>query len=274
MSLFEKIDDVEKDFTTFPKSFKNYTWFKPILAFVVAFIVFIILQYLPNILLLAHVDIDFVTWGGVLSSYMIIIYIPSIYVAARIVRDRPFSSYLSSRGGWSWDIFIKLFAIALLVTLIFTAYDFVFTGSSFNTNVPIYIIILTVIIAPLQCFAEELVFRGFLMQTVGSWIGVPIVAVIIQAIIFAVLHSYNTMAILSIICTAIIFGLIAWYSKGLEITTAMHSANNIISAITISAATTITLWDSAEMIIQMLVIVALILILTKKFNFFKLEGDA
>nr|WP_294997933.1 hypothetical protein [uncultured Methanobrevibacter sp.] len=62
MSLFQKNDDVENDYTTFPMSFKNYKWFKPILVFVIAFIAFIILQSLPNILLIAHVDIDFVTW--------------------------------------------------------------------------------------------------------------------------------------------------------------------------------------------------------------------
>ena len=66
----------------------------------------------------------------------------------------------------------------------------------------------------------------------------------------------------------------AWYSKGLKISTAMHSANNILSALTISLSTTITLWDSAEMIIQMMVIVVLILILAKKFNFFKFKSDA
>lgn len=171
---------------------------------------------------------------------MIIIYIPSIYTGAKIVRDRPFSSYLSSRGGWSWEIFIKSFVISLFVVLIFTAYDFAFTGSSFNSGLPIYIIILTILIAPFQCFAEELLFRGFLMQTVGSWICVPIVAIVIQAIIFAYLHSYNLIALLSIVCTGTIFGLIAWYSKGLEISTAMHSANNILSALTISLSTTIT----------------------------------
>ena len=112
------------------------------------------------------------------------------------------------------------------------------------------------------------------MQTVGSWIRVPIVVIVIQAIIFAYLHSYNLITLLSIVCTGIIFGLIAWYSKGLEISTAMHSANNILSALTISLSTTITLWDSAEMIIQMMVIVVLILILAKKFNFFKFKSDA
>lgn len=160
------------------------------------------------------------------------------------------------------------------MVLIFTAYDFAFTGSSFNNGLPIYIIILTILIAPFQCFAEELLFRGFLMQTVGSWIRIPIVVIVIQTIIFAYLHSYNLIALLSIVCTGIIFGLIAWYSKGLEISTAMHSANNILSALTISLSTTITLWDSAEMIIQMMVIVVLILILAKKFNFFKFKSDA
>ena len=84
MSLFQKIDDVKNDYTIFPKSFKNYKWFNPILVFVVALIAFIILQYLPNILIIANVNIDFVTWGSILSSYMIIIYIPSIYISAEL----------------------------------------------------------------------------------------------------------------------------------------------------------------------------------------------
>ncbi|MBO6122495.1 MAG: IS4 family transposase [Methanobrevibacter sp.] len=77
------------------------------------------------------------------------------------------------------------------MVLIFTAYDFAFTGSSFNNGLPIYIIILTILIAPFQCFAEELLFRGFLMQTVGSWIRVPIVVIVIQAIIFAYLKGFS-----------------------------------------------------------------------------------
>ena len=71
------------------------------------------------------------------------------------------------------------------------------------------------------------VFRGFLMQTFGSWFRIPIIAIIIQALVFTSLHQYDIVGLTSILISGLLFGLIAWYTRGLEISTALHTANNL-----------------------------------------------
>ncbi|WIB13968.1 CPBP family intramembrane glutamic endopeptidase [Curtobacterium sp. MCPF17_052] len=66
-------------------------------------------------------------------------------------------------------------------------------------------ILLVVLLVPFQAAAEEYVFRGFLMQTIGSWIPVravgAVVAVVVSTVLFAVLHvpnGYNVWGILDV----------------------------------------------------------------------------
>ena len=66
------------------------------------------------------------------------------------------------------------------------------------------------ILGPLQCIAEEYAFRGLLMQTLGSWFRLPIIAVIIQAVVFAVMHPYNTIGQIGILSS----GLVLWEGWG------------------------------------------------------------
>lgn len=270
MNIFKKIENLIDDYTTYPASFEGYQWFKPILVGIVAFILFVVLSYLPNLFIGA--DFDFATWGKVISNYFVIIYIPCIFLAAMIVRDRPFSSYLSSVRGWKWGVFLKSFIVALCIVILFTVVDVVMNHQSLDLSAIGLVLVLSLILVPFQCFAEELLFRGFLMQTVGSWFRIPIIAIIIQAILFAYTHSYDILGMAAVLGSGLVLGIAAWYSKGLEVSTAMHTSNNLIttlsSAILISTASGHTIVDTIMMIAQMAIIFAAIYLLDKKFGWF------
>ena len=66
-----------------------------------------------------------------------------------------------------------------------------------SSQVSLMAMILSLILIPAQCIAEEHMFRGLLMQTLGSWFKIPVLAIIIQAVIFAVVHSYNNIGCMS-----------------------------------------------------------------------------
>lgn len=58
--------------------------------------------------------------ASVYFSYLsIAIFIPIIYIGSKIVRDRPFSSYSSSCGGWNWKLYLKCLSIAFGIYLAF-----------------------------------------------------------------------------------------------------------------------------------------------------------
>ena len=108
---------------------------------------------------------------SVLSADLIIImFIPSLYLASKIVNDRPFSSYCSSRGGWNFKLYFKALIIPLILYLIYQSIDTAINGANGTFKFSIIFLIVIFVTVPLQSITEEFMFRGFLMQTIGSWL--------------------------------------------------------------------------------------------------------
>ena len=247
MDLFKKVKDYGSDFTTYPLTFKNYKWYKPILVGIltlVLFFIFSLIIYGIMELIFPGIGHQFENFEevaktgfesiiGVYTSIELALLIPSLYLATRIVKDRPFSSYLSSFK-WDWGIFCKSFVILAVVFFLMYILQVIFDGSiKFDIKLTLLGLIALLIITPFQCFAEELIFRGWCMQTFGSWIKVPVVSIIIQGVIFSIIHQqYNFFALMAVMFTGIvILPLLTWYSHGLEASTAFHTVNNISSFI-------------------------------------------
>ena len=247
MDLFKKVKDYGSDFTTYPLTFKNYKWYKPILVGIltlVLFFIFSLIIYGIMELIFPGIGHQFENFEevaktgfesiiGVYTSIELALLIPSLYLATRIVKDRPFSSYLSSFK-WDWGIFCKSFVILAVVFFLMYILQVIFDGSiKFDIKLTLLGLIALLIITPFQCFAEELIFRGWCMQTCGSWIKVPVVSIIIQGVIFSIIHQqYNFFALMAVMFTGIvILPLLTWYSHGLEASTAFHTVNNISSFI-------------------------------------------
>lgn len=74
-------------------------------------------------------------------------------------------------------------------------------------------------------------FRGFLIQTFGSWFKILVLAIIIQAIIFAAVHGYNSLGVFEVFVSGLIMGVLAWKTNGIEVSSALHTANNLTIAL-------------------------------------------
>ncbi|MBR1985344.1 MAG: CPBP family intramembrane metalloprotease, partial [Mogibacterium sp.] len=83
------------------------------------------------------------------------------------------------------------------------------------------------VLGPLQCIAEEYIFRGLLMQTLGSWFRVPVIAVILQSVVFVLMHPYNIYGKLGIFVSGLVFAVTAWIGRGIEVSSAFHICNNM-----------------------------------------------
>lgn len=92
------------EFITFPKSFEKYRWYKPILVFIIALIIYFILtlvlvavfseiygQSLMESILSGGYEVMNTEMGQIFSELGVIIMLPSLYIATKIVKDRPFS---------------------------------------------------------------------------------------------------------------------------------------------------------------------------------------
>ncbi len=228
------------DFITLPRTFEKYRWYKPIIVFIIGFILMVIFQLVMDEIFINLYGLSFVdnlVNGGyevlnnalaeLYSDLGVIVMIPALYIASKIVRDRSFSSYISKSGRWNFKLYLKALAIPLVLFIIFNAISAAITGPEGTFQLSFSYLIVILIFLPLQCIAEELVFRGLIMQTFGAWFKIPIVAVILQSIIFALSHGYNTFGLFEIFVSGLIFGFFAWKTNGLEVSSALHTANNL-----------------------------------------------
>lgn len=198
--------------------------------------------------------------------------IPSLYIASRIIRDRPFSSYSSSRGGWNWKIYLKCLVIPLAINLIYYIGYALINGRVGPNRLTIPFFIICLILVPLQCIAEEYLFRGFIMQTLGSWIKIPVVALIIQAVLFTGGHMYSILGMIGILYDGIVLGFLAMYTKGLEAGSALHTVNNLLLcyfvALGLGTSSLITIWDFIPGILVPLISVFILCYVGNKHGWF------
>lgn len=170
-------------------------------------------------------------WGQIITDLGVIVLLPALYVASKIVKDRPFSSYMSSRGGWNFKLYFKALVIPFIVIAGFMGLSVISSGAEGVSHFSLLFLIITLIMVPIQCITEEFVFRGFLMQTFGSWFKIPVLAIIIQAIIFAAVHGYNSLGVFEVFVSGLIMGVLAWKTNGIEVSSALHTANNLTIAL-------------------------------------------
>jgi membrane protease YdiL (CAAX protease family) len=167
---------------------------------------------------------------SIVSLGSVAVMIPALWLASAIVRDRPFSSYSSSRGGWSSKVFWRTFPVAFIcigIPIIIDNLFYYHNLGNFQMKFTLASFAVVTILGPLQCIAEEYLFRGLLMQTLGSWFRLPVIAVLIQSGIFVTMHPYNTVGKISIFVSGTVFAVCALIGRGIEVSSAYHIANNM-----------------------------------------------
>ena len=228
----------EHEYTTYPRRFATYKWYKPLLVGV-WFIVFGLICVTAVDLISKAVfgsivtdtgydDMDFFTAAGAFSNgAKAAIVIPCLLLATLIVKDRPVSSYWSSMGGWRWNVFLKTIAACFLILGIPTIVMLLAEGRTETMKFTLGGIIILTLLLPLQGIAEEILFRGYLTQTVSSWFMLPATGIIFQILLFAMSHPYNIIGVAEIAVSALIYALVAVYTKGIEASSALHIVNNM-----------------------------------------------
>ena len=271
--LFEKTEDGE--FTTFPTTLETYAWYKPILIFVIAAVVSLVITFAAMSIIKADPTKDGII-RLVYAAVSMIAMIPAIYVGTKLMYKIPFSTQVAPIREWNWSIYIKAFIITAIVYSVIVVFPMLISGIKISNDISIFIILLCLILPVFQGFAEEYLCRGLMMQTFGSWFKIPVVAIIIQAAIFAVMHPYQLFALMGVFCTGLAYGLITWYGRGLEASSAMHAVNNIFSFLAIGLGLQQGAAESTPQaflvnFVLLVIPIIILLILDKKFNLFGFE---
>ena len=84
--------------------------------------------------------------------------------------------------------------------------------------------------SPLQAVAEEIFFRGYLMQALGSLVARPWFGIVISAVVFALLHGLqNPPLFVDRLAFGLLAGWLVWRTGGLEAGIAAHVVNNVFA---------------------------------------------
>jgi membrane protease YdiL (CAAX protease family) len=121
---------------------------------------------------------------------------------------------------------------------------FLYRGSytwTFDAARFVPLLVVAVLLIPLQSAAEELFFRGYLMQWLGSMFGRGWVALLISSALFAAVHLGNPELarfgrgfLFYYAGVGVAFGLATLLDDGLEVAIGAHTANNLWGALVVS----------------------------------------
>lgn len=102
--------------------------------------------------------------------------------------------------------------------------------------------LLVLLLVPLQATAEEFVYRGMFMQTLGAWLGGvrgasavarflrgPWLPILVPALIFGFSHIYDIWGFLQVTLLAVAMGWISWRTGGIEAAISLHVVNNVVA---------------------------------------------
>ncbi len=164
-----------------------------------------------------------------------------------IIHNRTTLSFVTTRNKFDFKRFLSglvtWFVLAFILIFFLLEPDKYIYNFEVEKFVPLAII--AIILVPIQSAAEEIFYRGFLMQGIYKLINKKWVTLIIITVLFAISHAFNPefkAGFLTIVPAYLIFsflmGYIALADNGLEIPIGIHTGNNLFVAIILSASGT------------------------------------
>lgn len=167
--------------------------------------------------------------GGMLL--LIAVMLPTTLLAVAIAGRRRAGTLLSVTGRLRWPLIGRAALVTFGVFAVFQVIALIVDPSAVVRPVDLArllpALVLVVVITPFQAVAEEVVFRGLLMQTIGAWLRHPAWAILLPVPLFVVGHDYNAIGLVDIAVFAVVAGYLTWRTGGLEAAIGMHVVNNV-----------------------------------------------
>ena len=222
----------------------NHRWWMPLVEGLILFGIFMVLSILFGIVLalafpetltedvLAADQLDPVVYFMLFASVALLL--PSALLARLVLGPRPLGLIFSVTGRirWKWLLLCFLVAVGVYAVVNLAGIGLDLATGGTPTSVQLapgfgWLLATTLIVVPLQCTAEEVVFRGYLAQMVGRWLKHPAWAILLPVPLFVAGHVYDVWGLLSVAIMAVSMGIVTWRTGGLEAGIALHAVNNM-----------------------------------------------
>ena len=172
----------------------------------------------------------------VLGMLTLAIMIPAVLLAVQATGPRPigFLSSVAGRLRWGWLARTAVIASVVYIVTIGGAVALGEVTDPTEVSAPelsgraIVAIGLVLLLVPFQAAAEEYVFRGYVLQLVGSWTRFAIIPVVLSVPLFVAGHGYEFWGQVDVGIFGLTAAVVTIRTGGLEAAIAAHTANNVV----------------------------------------------
>ncbi|MBS9462102.1 CPBP family intramembrane metalloprotease [Flagellimonas sp. 389] len=163
-----------------------------------------------------------------------------------LVHQQSITSLTTSRKKIDWKRIVFAFTLWGGVTILLTGLDIYLSPDdyvlNFDLNKFLALAVIAIILIPLQTSFEEYLFRGHMMQGLGILAKNRWVPLVITSVLFGVMHIANPEVeklgygiMVYYIGTGFFLGILTLMDEGLELALGFHAANNLITALLVTA---------------------------------------
>ena len=162
---------------------------------------------------------------------LIILFLPAALLAVRLAGGRAAGTLSSVDGSIRRRLLLRCLGLATLLTVPVVLVSVTLEGGWHHaavTDRTVPIVALALLVVPLQAAAEEYLFRGLLMQTIGAWLRHPAFAIVIPVPLFTLGHDYDVVGMVDVAIFGLAMGWLTWRTGGLEAAIGLHVATNAV----------------------------------------------
>src|SRR5680860_254408 len=170
----------------------------------------------------------------------------AIFFVVKVLHNQPIRALTTSRKKIDWGRFFFAFGLVAVFAIATTLIDYYTNPQDYVVNFqpkPFFImLVIAVIMIPLQTGFEEYLFRGYLMQGIGTLFKNRWSPLIITSLVFGSLHFFNpevtklgNIIMFYYIGTGFLLGIMTLMDDGMELALGFHAGNNLITAVLVTA---------------------------------------
>ena len=169
-----------------------------------------------------------------------------VFFWVKYIHNQRIRTLTTTRKKVDWKRVFFAFSVWGFITAFFIFIDYQVSPEDYIFNFQLepflYLVLIAVLLIPLQTSFEEYFFRGYLMQGLGVASKNRWFPLIFTSLIFGLLHIANPEVeklgygiLVYYIGTGFFLGIITLMDEGLELALGFHAANNLITALLVTA---------------------------------------
>ena len=186
------------------------------------------------------------------NTTLVLMLLPFVFVAAlvliliRYMHNISIRAFITSRAKIDWKRIGFSFVGIVLLNFLFFVFSYYSNPSHFQWNFDpqafAILFLIAIVLVPLQTSAEELFFRGYLMQGFGQVFKHRIFPLLITSLLFGFMHFGNPeidklgpLLMVSYVSMGFFFCIITLMDEGLELALGYHAGNNLLISLLVTS---------------------------------------